>query len=184
MNRLASPAQLRASLIRWSLFLIPSIVLLGVLSGQLAGSGADNPWFAQLEMPDLYPPPATFGIVWAILYVLMGFSFALVCAAWGSRWRLTAVLAFIVQLALNLAWSPLFFAAHEIELAFYLILLVIAAAVFTTVLFARVRKRAAWLMVPYLAWICFAAGLNWEIWQLNPQADGAQVSNAAQRFEL
>ena len=57
MNRLASPAQLRASVVRWALFLVPSVVLLGFLSGQFAGSGPDNPWFAALDKPAIYPPP-------------------------------------------------------------------------------------------------------------------------------
>lgn len=184
MNRLASPGQLRASLLRWSLFVVPTVMLLGFLSGQLAGSGADNPWFASLVKPDLYPPPATFGIVWTALYFLMGLAVAMVCAAWGARWRLPAILAFSIQLAINLAWSPVFFAQHEIEAAFYIILAMIAALLVTIVLFARVRKLAAWLLVPYLAWICFAAGLNWQIWQDNPEADGARSSNAVQRIEL
>jgi tryptophan-rich sensory protein len=65
MRYLASPAQLRASLMRWSLFTIPLVLGLGFLSGRSAGSGPDNPWFANLVKPALFPPPATFGIVWA-----------------------------------------------------------------------------------------------------------------------
>src|SRR6187401_3476051 len=91
MNRLASPAQLHASVIRWALFLVPSVVLLGFLSGQYAGSGPDNPWFAALDKPSIYPPPAAFGIVWSVLYALMGFALALVCAAWGARYRVPAI---------------------------------------------------------------------------------------------
>src|SRR6478735_6499495 len=87
------------------------------LSGQYAGSGPDNPWFAALDKPAIYPPPAAFGIVWSVLYALMGFALALVCAAWGARYRLPAILAFLLQLALNLAWTPVFFAGHEITLA-------------------------------------------------------------------
>ena len=110
MNRLASPAQLRASLLRWALFIVPTVMLLGFLSGQLSGSGAGSPWFQALEKPALFPPPATFGIVWTVLYFMMGLAFAMVCAAWGSRLRKWAIIAFIVQLAINLAWSPTFFA--------------------------------------------------------------------------
>ena len=76
MNRLATPAQLRASLIRWSLFIVPTVLLLGFASGQVAGSAAGNPWFAALEKPSIYPPPAAFGIVWSILYAMIGLALA------------------------------------------------------------------------------------------------------------
>jgi benzodiazapine receptor len=184
MNRLASPAQLRASLLRWSLFLVPTVVLLGFLSGQYAGSTADNPWFAALDKPAIYPPPATFGIVWTVLYALMGFALALVCAAWGARYRVPAILAFVLQLALNLAWSPVFFGEHEIMLALVILGALDLAVLLTVVLFWKVRRAAAWLLLPYLAWILFATALNWQFLQLNPEADGTEASNAVQRIEL
>ena len=80
MNRLASPTQLRASFLRWSLFVVPAVMLLGFLSGQVAGSTAESPWFISLEKPATFPPPATFGIVWSMLYFMMGVAFALVCS--------------------------------------------------------------------------------------------------------
>src|SRR4051812_26647279 len=103
MNRLASPAQLRASFLRWALFCVPLVVLLGYLSGVSAGSSADSPWFAGLAKPATFPRPPVFGIVWGVLYVLMGMALALVCAAWGARYRLVAIVAFALQLAVNLA---------------------------------------------------------------------------------
>ena len=185
MNRLASPAQLRASLLRWALFLVPAVVLLGFLSGQLSGSGGDNPWFMALDKPSTFPPPATFGIVWSVLYVMMGFAFAMVCAAWGSRWRTPAIIAFVVQLALNLAWAPTFFAAHEITLALVVILALDAALIITLVLFWRVRRWAGLLMVPYLAWVLFATLLNWQFLQLNPNASEIEApAGSVQRIEL
>ena len=84
MTTLASRAQLRASFIRWALFCVPAIVLLGFLSGQLAGTGEGDPWFAALAKPDFYPDASLFPIVWGILYVMMGLAFALVCSAWGA----------------------------------------------------------------------------------------------------
>ena len=87
MTELASPAQLRASLLRWALFTVPLILLLGSLSGAMAGSGSGNPWFIDLVKPSLYPPPATFGIVWTILYVLMGLALAMVITARGAPGR-------------------------------------------------------------------------------------------------
>ena len=184
MNRLASPAQLRASFMRWALFLVPAVLLLGFVSGRLGGEAASDPWFIALDKPSIFPPPAAFGIVWPILYVLMGFAAAMVCAAWGSRYRLPAILAFVLQLGINLAWSPVFFGKHEITLGLYIILLLDVAVLVTIVLFWQVRRAAALLLVPYLAWILFATVLNYEFLRLNPEADGVEGSYAVQRIEL
>lgn len=184
MNRLASPAQLRASLLRWALFLVPTVMLLGFLSGQVSGSGADDPWFAELVKPAIYPPPITFGIVWSILYAVMGFALALVCSAWGARWRPWAVLAFLVQFVLNLAWSPVFFARHDIQLALVLLVAIDIALLVTIWLFWKVRRSAAWLMLPYLGWVLFATVLNWQFLELNPDAREVQSNNAVQRVVL
>lgn len=182
MNRLASPAQLRASFLRWALFTVPLVLLLGFVSGQ-AGS-ADSPWFAGLAKPAIFPPPATFGIVWSVLYALMGVALALVCAAWGARYRLPAILAFLVQLAINLAWSPVFFALHEISTALGVIIALDVAVLVTVALFWLVRRWAGILLLPYLAWILFATLLNWQFLELNRQADGKDSSYAVQRIEL
>ena len=184
MTTLASRAQLRASFIRWALFTVPAIVLLGFLSGQLAGSGDGDPWFAALAKPDFYPGGAIFPIVWSILYVMMGLALAMVCSAWGARGRGIAIFAFLIQFAMNLAWTPLFFAQHEITWALYLIIALDVMVAITILLFLRVRKLAALLLVPYLAWGIFAAALNYEILQLNPEADGAETTGAVQRIDL
>lgn len=184
MNRLASPGQLRASLLRWALVLVPAIVLLGFISGQIAGSGPDNPWFAALEKPSIYPPPAAFGIVWTILYVLMGLAAAIVASAWGARRRPVALAVFVLQLAINLAWTPVFFGLHQITAALWVIVALDVAVVLTIVLFWRVRRSAALLLLPYLAWVLFATALTWQFRELNPDADGARVSGAVQRIEL
>ena len=175
MNRLASPAQLRASYLRWALFLVPLVVLLGLASGWVSGSTAQTPWFAALRKPAIFPPPATFGVVWTVLYVLMGLAFALVCAARGARWRGAAIATFIVQLAVNLAWSPTFFGAHRITLALYVILALIVLVLTTIALFWKVRRAAALLLLPYLAWIGFASVLNWQFLQLNRDLDGRDL---------
>lgn len=175
---------MRASLIRWVLVLVPGVLLLGFLSGQVGQSGPDNPWFAALVKPALYPPPATFGIVWSILYVMMGLSLALVVTARGAPGRRAAIVAFVVQLALNLSWSPLFFAARQITAALVLIVVMAAAIAVTIVLFRRVRPIAAVLLLPYLAWVLFATYLNWAFLDANPDADGGTASGAVTRIEL
>lgn len=184
MNRLASPAQLRASLIRWSLFIIPAVMLLGFLSGQLSGSGAGSPWFQSLMKPSLFPPPAVFGIVWTILYFLMGLAFAMVCAAWGSRLRGWAIFAFLVQFALNLAWSPVFFAMHDIQAALVVIAVLDVALIVTVWLFFKVRTWAGILLLPYLAWVLFATVLNWQFLEANPTITEVEDSGAVQRYEF
>jgi tryptophan-rich sensory protein len=182
MNRLASPAQLRASFFRWALFLVPSIALLGFLSSQFGSP--DSAWFSALEKPATLPPTAVFAVVWGVLYAMMGVALALVCTARGARFRRLAILAFVVQLLINLAWSPVFFGAHQITTALAIILALDVAVIVTIALFWRVRRLAAWLLAPYLAWILFTTLLNWQFLQLNPEADGAEASHAVQRIEL
>ncbi|HTN15125.1 MAG TPA: TspO/MBR family protein [Sphingomonadaceae bacterium] len=184
MTVLASRAQLRASFFRWALFLVPVVLLLGFLSGAASGSAAENPWFAALEKPALYPPSVTFPVVWSALYALMGFAAALVAAAWGARGRAAALVMFTIQFALNLAWSPVFFGLHELHWALYLLGAIDLAVLMTLVLFWRVRWQAGILLLPYLAWVCFASLLTYDLIQLNPKSDGAEYSGAVQRIEL
>lgn len=184
MRYLASPAQLRASLLRWSLFTVPTVLGLGFLSSIVAQAGPQNPWFAALAKPGLYPPPATFGIVWSVLYVLIGVSLAMVASARGAPGRGVAVALFAAQLMFNLAWSPVFFAMHMMSTALGIIIVMIVLTLLTIALFWRVRPMAGALLLPYLAWICFAAVLNYQFLALNPNADGAQGSGAAVRMQI
>ena len=174
MNQLASSAQLRAAFLRWALVLVPLVVLMGFVSGRASQSGPQSAWFAALVKPALFPPPAAFGIVWGVLYVLMGLAAAWVAASRGAEGRGIALAAFCVQLPINLAWSPLFFGMHQISGALWLIVGLAVAVLVTVVLFWRVRPGAALLLAPYLAWVIFAGVLNWQFLQLNPAADGAQ----------
>ncbi|WP_039096459.1 TspO/MBR family protein, partial [Croceibacterium mercuriale] len=160
----------RRNLRRWLLLAVPGVLLLGSLSGLVSGSSGDQPSFAALAKPAIYPPGATFGIVWPILYVMMGIALALVGAERGAPHRRAALTAFAVQLALNLAWSPTFFAAHQIGAALAILLALDVALIVTLTLFLRVRRAAGLLLLPYLAWVLFATVLNWQVLQLNPGA--------------
>lgn len=184
MTELASDGQLRAAFIRWALVLAPGALLLGLLSGKMAGSGPGNPWFDALVKPAIYPPPAAFGIVWSILYLMMGIALAMVVAARGARWRRSAIVVFVVQFLLNLSWTPLFFAAHQITIALIVLAVLDAAVLVTIVLFARVRPAAAWLLAPYLGWVLFATALNYEFLRANSDADGKTDSGAVTRIEI
>ncbi len=182
MNFIASPGQLRASYLRWALVLVPLVLLLGFLSGAIANSGPTNSWFAGLTKPSIYPPPAAFGIVWSILYVMMGLALAMIVAAYGARGRWAAIGVFALQFLLNLAWSPTFFGMHLMSRALYILIALDLAVLVTVILFYRVRSRAGLLLLPYLAWVCFATALNWQFIELNPSADGRPTSNV--RIEL
>ena len=183
MNVLASRGQLRASFFRWALLTVPAVMLLGFLSGMVVQSGPENPWFNGLEKPAIYPPPAAFGIVWSILYAMIGFALALVCAAWGARGRGLAITFFILQLLVNLAWTPVFFGMQDMRAALAVIGVLDVLVLITVVLFWRVRRLAAVLMLPYLAWILFATVLNWQFIVMNPDAVPGD-SGAVQRVRL
>jgi len=171
MNEIASPGQLRLAYLRWALVTVPAIVFLGFLSGRLANSGYGNRWFDALAKPEFMPPSWAFGVAWTILYILMGLAFAIVIHARGAKGRGAAIGLFLVQLLMNLLWSPLFFRAHQVENALILIILLFVAVAVTTALFWRIRRMAGLLLLPYLAWLAFASALNYEIARLNPEAE-------------
>ncbi len=183
MNMLASRGQLRASFIRWALFLVPLCVLLGFLAGQL-GAGPQSAWFQALDKPSIYPEPKWFGIVWTVLYIMIGISVALVASAWGARGRSAALWVFALHFAFNLAWSPTFFGLQQMTAALVVIGLMILSLLAVMVLFWKVRRVAAVLLLPYLAWICFAGALNYEFLRLNPDADGGSQGNAVERVRI
>ena len=147
-----------------------AIELLGGLSGWLSNSGYGNAWFDTLRKPMFMPPGWTFGVVWPILYALMGVALAMVLVDRTSDRRGYALTMFLVQLVLNLAWSPIFFAAHDITLAKWVIFVMAMTAAAAAGQFLRIRKAAGLLMVPYLAWLVFAVVLNGAIDTLNPGA--------------
>ena len=155
---------------KYALVTVPAIVLLGSASGWLSGSGYGNDWFDALTKPFFMPPGWAFGVVWPILYVLLGLSLALALAEPPSEARRKGLVLFFVQLALNFAWSPVFFAAHQIQIALLIIVMMTGAAAMAAGQFFRLRALAGALMVPYLAWLCFAAALNAAIGRLNPGA--------------
>ena len=171
MGQIASHAQLRMAFIRWALVLVPLVLLLGIASGWLANSGYGNSWFNALRKPDFMPPASAFPVVWTILYVLMGFALAMIVAARGARGREAAIALFVVQLLLNLAWSPLFFAAHQVTAALVLIVPLIVAVALTIWRFWRIRPVAGVLLLPYLGWLVLAAALNYAVMTLNPDAE-------------
>ena len=137
------------------------------LGGYWTGMGL-GPWYDGLHKPPWTPPKGIFGPVWTLLYISMA------VAAWmvwreRSRVRIGLPLSFFaLQLIMNLAWTGIFFALRRPGLAFGEIVLLWATILATLVVFGRISRLAASLLAPYLAWVTFAAALNFAIWRLNP----------------
>jgi benzodiazapine receptor len=155
---------------RIACFSVPAIMLAGSLSGYLSNSGYGNDWFDALAKPSFMPPGWAFGVVWPILYFMLGVAVALILAEPPTRQRRNALILFFAQLALNFTWSPIFFAAHAIQPALIVIVVMVVLAALAAGQFRRIRPVAGYLMLPYLLWLCFAAALNSAIGRLNPAA--------------
>lgn len=142
-------------------------LITGAVASALTAGGMSS-WYASLVKPWFTPPGWLFGPAWTVLYVLMGISLWLVVKdGIGSVRVRTAVTVFAAQLAANFAWSILFFGMQSVTgaLVDIVILWVLIAA--TIVLFSKISRPAAWLLVPYICWVTFAAALNGAIWALN-----------------
>lgn len=148
---------------RWALLGFGAAVTVAAAIGGLGVRGTAQE-YARLDQPDWAPPSWVFGPVWTFLY-------ALIAVAGWLVWRRVgfgpALYAWTAQLVLNAIWTPLFFGAGRYGLAFAEIVLMWLAIGVTVVLFARVSRLAAALLLPYWAWVTFAAALNLSIWQLN-----------------
>ena len=144
-------------------------------SGWLSNSGYGNAWFDALQKPSFMPPGRAFGIIWPILYALIGVAVALIIAEPPSPCRQAALTLYFIQLVLNFAWSPIFFAGHDIVLAKIVIFVMAAVAALAARQFLKIRKAAGLLMVPYLAWLVFAATLNSTIENLNSGAGASLI---------
>lgn len=184
MSEIASKGQLRMSFLRWAVVTVPLILLLGFASGRLVPSGSENAWYVALAKPALTPPGWVFPVAWTTLYTLLGLAVAMIADARGAAGRGAAIGLFAVQFAGTLVWTPLFFGAHKVLAAFALIVAVLVLAIVTTVLFARIRRVAAWLLVPYLVWLSFAAMLNLGIHRLNPDAEALAPAASTTQIPL
>ena len=171
MGGIASKGQLRMSLLRWAVVVVPLILLLGFASGTSVPAGSANTWYMTLVKPAATPPDWVFPVVWSALYIMLGLALAMVLNARGARGRRLAVALFVIGFVLALAWQPVFFGAHLISTALLIIVGMLAFGIATTLVFARIRTAAAWLMVPYLVWVSMAGVLTWQIGRLNPAAD-------------
>ncbi len=150
------------------LFISVAITLLvGGTAGFFTSEGV-NGWYAVANKPSFNPPNWVFAPVWTLLYILMGIALWLV---WKSETnkavKKTAIILFSLQLLLNFAWSFIFFYMHQPGWAFIEITGMWIMIMLTIVWFGKISPAAAWLMVPYIWWVSFAAVLNFYIWKLN-----------------
>jgi tryptophan-rich sensory protein len=136
--------------------------------GSFATFNQITTWYAALNKPSFNPPNFLFGPVWTILFALMGIALYLVWSHSGDKKEVKSALAlFAIQLMLNVLWSFVFFGWHQPGWAFVEIILMWLAIFATIVSFSKISKTAAWLMVPYLAWVSFATCLTYAVWRLN-----------------
>jgi translocator protein len=148
-------------------------IALSLVAGAIGGIASANAgeFYGTLARPAWAPPAWLFGPVWSLLYVLMGIAAWMVWrertveGAAARRWGLTA---FLVQLALNALWTWLFFRWRAGAFALVEIVALWSLVVLTAAAFFRVRRMAAWLLVPYLLWLTYAGALTWALWRSNP----------------
>ncbi len=124
-------------------------------------------WYASLEKPSFNPPNWIFSPVWIFLFVLMGITLYVLWQNLAKKEARVAGILFMVQLALNILWSVIFFGLKSPALAFVEILLLWIFILLTMIKAFKVSKVAAYLLFPYILWVSFAAVLNFFLWRLN-----------------
>lgn len=139
-------------------------VALSLAAGLVGAWFEPGLWYALMNKPWWTPPDAVFAPVWTLLYVVMGTSAWL---AWRRSGWSGAHWLFVLQLVLNAGWSWLFFGLHRTGWALAEIGLLWLVILAVTVGFWRIRREAGLILLPYLAWVAFAAALNFRLWQLN-----------------
>ncbi len=139
--------------------------------GSLASIDAPK-FYAALTRPDWAPPAWVFGPAWTVLYTLMAISAWLVWRESSSARVRTALTLFMVQLVLNVLWSWLFFGWRLGLPSVVEIVLLWASIAATIIVFWRIHRLAAALLLPYIAWVTFAAALNFTVWRMNPELLG------------
>ena len=159
------PAARMAPLPRLALALLP--VLAAALPGALLTAAQIPAWYAGLAKPGFTPPNWLFPVAWSLLYAGMALAAWRVLGLRPGRRRRLALLAFLVQLALNAAWTPVFFVRHDLAGGLVVVGALLAMVLWTTRLFLALDRPAGALLVPYAAWVAYATALNAAVWRLN-----------------
>ena len=146
---------------------VSACLLTGFL-GSYATRDSITSWYAELSRPSFTPPDWTFGVVWPILYVMMGISAFLTWNVGIDKREVRVALGvFVLQLILNGLWTPIFFGLHLIGLALVEIIMMWAAILLTIFVLWKVSRPAALLLLPYILWVSFAAVLNASLFLFN-----------------
>lgn len=140
--------------------------LISTIGGAVTAENVGT-WYQSLSKPAFNPPDWVFAPVWTLLYLMIAVAGWRVWRARGLAGARAAMAVYTVQLALNLAWSLLFFGGRMIGVALGEILMLLAAIGVNAVLFWRIDRLAGWLLAPYAAWVAFASVLNFALWRLN-----------------
>ncbi len=144
-----------------------AVCALAAFIGTLATIPSVPHWYANLHKPAFNPPNWVFGPAWTILYFMMAVALYLFITKPSAGSKTGGYIFFFSQLIMNSGWSVTFFGRHEVFNAFLLIIALLVFILLTILFFSRISKVSAWLLVPYIAWVTFAAFLNFYIWQLN-----------------
>ncbi len=147
-----------------SLVIFCFFVALAALSGAFF---KPDEWYDRLRKPKWNPPKWVFPVVWTILYAFIAVAGWLV---WGQVGFGVVMFVWVVQLILNASWSWFFFGLRRMDLAFVVVSAMAVAVVIFIIMAWPISTIAALLFVPYLAWVCTAALLNWTVWSMNPDA--------------
>ena len=139
---------------------------LGGIAGFFTQSNIST-WYDSLNTPWFNPPGWIFGPVWTLLYILMGIASYIIWIKSPSQDRKSALWLYGVQLFFNFLWSFIFFESQALGWAFAEIILLWLLINLTIIQFSKISKPAAYLLLPYIAWVCFAAILNYNILILN-----------------
>lgn len=150
------------------LLLLLFVVFASGAGGAYFTTSSVGTWYQQLQKPAFTPPSWVFAPAWTVLYILMAVAMWLVWLEEKPGIQVTPTqMVWLVQLALNVGWSIIFFGLRQPGLALAEVILLWSTILATTFVFSRWSKAAGILMVPYLLWVSFAAVLNFEIWRLN-----------------
>lgn len=143
------------------------IVFMVAAGGSSATFQSIPTWYAGLIKPSFSPPNFVFGPVWTLLYTLMAISLWLIWTAKQNKKTKLAIKVFLIQLGLNFLWSVVFFGAHQILLGLLVIILLWGSILWSILLFLKINKTAAYLLIPYILWVSFASVLNLSLLLLN-----------------
>ncbi len=154
-------------------FTLMGFVLANVAAAMSGAFFRPGAWYEHLNKPWWRPPNWLFPIAWSILYAMIAVSGWFVWQADELARTWPALAVYGVQLVLNACWSAVFFGMRRIDLALLELIALWLSIVAMIVMFYPISAAAAWLLVPYLAWVSFAGVLNYRVWRLNPDPNPA-----------